>query len=387
MATALTKISAKKKKTTFVSSGRKSITAEERHIGVEVVNWLQVKDVEKAVYETLRHYNYFYDLKDGVKWVAAWIKKHMTKEDLLNYQEAEPWRTSMTAAGLCKMHMNGAPFDNKRIDWIKNKVQDAITAGAQSKKKTVVTTPTRMSPADIIKQRSSDFIAEIEEVLDTWTQGVWLDIENYSVYNELKKIDASSNVAKAIIDYYTPHKDELNELLQKKTPDLVEGYQHLTLPKKKELLKLITLILDDAEKFMTSKKAVRKTRTIKPKSAAQQVSKVLYLKESTEYKVTSVDPMNIIGASELYLFNVKYRTLIHVVTQSSSGFTIKGTTLQGIDADNTSKKMLRKPDEALKELMSMTKTKSLQFFNTIKTSPSAFTGRINEETIILKVYK
>jgi hypothetical protein len=29
----------------------------------------------------------------------------------------------------------------------------------------------------------------------------------------------------------------------------------------------------------------------------------------------------------------------------------------------------------------------LQFFNTIKTSPSAFTGRINEETIILKVYK
>ena len=160
-----------------------------------------------------------------------------------------------------------------------------------------------------------------------------------------------------------------------------------TLPKKKELLKLITLIIDDAEQFMTSKKAVRKTRTVKPKSAAQQVSKVLYLKESAEYKVTSVDPMNIIGASELYLFNVKYRTLIHVVTQSSSGFTLKGTTLQGIDADNTSKKMLRKPDEALKELMSMTKTKSLQFFNTIKTSPSAFTGRINEETIILKVYK
>ena len=386
MATTLTKISAKKKKTAFVSSGRKSITAEERHVGVEVVNWQQVKDVEKSVYDTLRHYNYFYDLKDGVKWVAAWMKKHMTKEDLLNYQEAEPWRTSMTAAGLCKMHMNGAPFNADRIAWIKNKLQEAIVYGSLNKKK-VVATPTRMSPADIIKQRTSDFIAEIEEVIDTWTEGVWLDIENYSVYNELKKIDASSNVAKAIIEYYTPHKDELNELLQKKTPDLVEGYKHLTLTKKKELLKLITVIIDDAEQFLTSKKAVRKTRTVKPKSAAQQVSKVLYLKESAEYKVTSVDPMNIIGASELYLFNVKYRTLIHVVTQSSSGFTLKGTTLQGIDVTNTSKKMLRKPDEALKELMSMTKAKSLQFFNTIKTTPSEFTGRINNETIILKVYK
>ena len=386
MATTLTKISAKKKKTAFVSSGCKSITAEERHVGVEVVNWQQVKDVEKSVYDTLRHYNYFYDLKDGVKWVAAWMKKHMTKEDLSNYQEAEPWRTSMTAAGLCKMHMNGAPFDANRIAWIKNKLQEAIVYGSLNKKK-VVATPTRMSPADIIKQRTSDFIAEIEEVIDTWTEGVWLDIENYSVYNELKKIDASSNVAKAIIEYYTPHKDELNELLQKKTPDLVEGYKHLTLTKKKELLKLITVIIDDAEQFLTSKKAVRKTRTVKPKSAAQQVSKVLYLKESAEYKVTSVDPMNIIGASEMYLFNVKYRTLIHVVTQSSSGFTLKGTTLQGIDVTNTSKKMLRKPDEALKELMSMTKAKSLQFFNTIKTTPSEFTGRINNETIILKVYK
>jgi hypothetical protein len=387
MATALTKISAKKKKTAFVSSGRKSITLEERHVGVEVVNWLQVEDMNKAVYETLRHYNYFYDLKDGVKWVAMWMKKHMTKEDLSNYQEAETWRTSMTAAGLCKMHINGAPFDADRIAWIKNKLQEAIVAGSLNKKKTVITTPTRMSPSDIIKQRTSDFIAEIEEVIDIWDEGVWLDVENYSVYNELKKIDASSNVAKAIIEYYTPFKDELNELLQKKTPDLVEGYQHLTLPKKKELLKLITLIIDDAEQFMTSKKAVRKTRVAKPKSATQQVSKVLYLKESVEYKITSVDPMNIIGASELYLFNVKYRTLAHVVTQSSSGFTLKGTTLQGIDATNTSKKMLRKPDEALKELMSMTKAKSLKFFSEIKTSPSEFTGRINNETIILKVYK
>lgn len=387
MATALTKISAKKKKTAFVSSGRKSITLEERHVGSEVVDWLQVKDMDKAVYETLRHYNYFYDLKDGVKWVATWMKKYMTKEDLSNYLEAEPWRTSMTAAGLCKMHMNGAPFDANRLAWIKNKLQEAITYGSLNKKKVVTTTTTRMNPADIIKQRTSDFIAEIEEVLDTWTKGVWLDIENYSVYNELKKIDASSNVAKAIVEYYAPFKDELNELLQKKTPDLVEGYQTLTLVKKKELLKLITLIIDDAEKFMTSKKAVRKTRVVKPKSITQQVSKVLYLKESAEYKVTSVDPMSIVGASELYLFNVKYRTLIHVVTQSSSGFTLKGTTLQGIDVTNTSKKMLRKPDETLKELMGMTKAKSLQFFNTIKTSPSAFTGRINEETIILKVYK
>jgi hypothetical protein len=49
--------------------------------------------------------------------------------------------------------------------------------------------------------------------------------------------------------------------------------------------------------------------------------------------------------------------------------------------------MLRKPAEALKELMGMTKAKSAKFFSDLKTSSSEFTGRINNETIILKVYK
>jgi len=382
----LSKTIAVKKKPT-INLGRKSITAEERHVGLETINWVGVRDVESAVYDTLRHYNYFYDLKDGVKWVEAWIKKNMTKEDLINYQAAETWRTSMTAASLCKMHMNGAPFDAKRIDWIKNKVNEAIAYGKASKNKVVAFEPTRQNPADIIKQRTSDFIANVEGVLDDFYRGVWVDSDSYSVYNELKKIDAPSNTAKGVFDYYTRIKEELEELLQKKTPDLVEAYANLTLAKKREYLKLIVAIVDDAQKYMNSKKAVRKTRVTKPKSATQQTSKIQYLKQSDEYQITSIDPTLIVGASELYLFNVKYRTLSRAISQSASGFALKGTTLQGIDIENTSKKMIRKPDETLKALMSLTKAKASKFYNDIKTKPSAFTGRINTETIILKAYK
>lgn len=379
------KTTVKKKPTTNL--GRKSITAEERHVGLETVNWVGVRDVESAVYDTLRHYNYFYDLKDGVKWVEAWIKKNMTKEDLVNYQAAENWRTSMTAAGLCKMHMNGAPFDSKRIDWVKGKVAEAIAYGKANKNKVVTSEPTRQNPADIIKQRTSDFIADVENVLDDFYRGVWVDSDSYSVYNELKKIDAPSNTAKGVFDYYTRIKEELEELLQKKTPDLVEAYAKMTLAKKREYLKLIVTIVDDAQKYMNSKKAVRKTRVAKPKSATQQIAKIQYLKEHAEYKITSIDPTLIVGASELYLFNVKYRTLARVVSQSASGFGLKGTTLQGIDLENSTKKMIRKPDETLKTLMSLTKAKASKFYTDIKTTANAFTGRINTETIILKAYK
>ena len=382
-----------KKKPVEVKIPRKSsVATEEKHVGYEIKDWTNVKDFDAAVYETLRHYNYFYDLKEATKWVTLWMKKNMTKEDLRAYQAAEPWRTSMTAASFCRMHTNGAPLDSKRIEWVKAKLKEAIDVGRKNlnvklQDDTTVVNLVRKTPAEIIRQKTSDFIAEIEEVIDTWSTGVWVDIENYSIYNELKKIDAPSNIAKATVEYYTPLKEELEELINKKTPDLVESYRHMTLKRRKEYLKLITVIIDDGERYLDSKKAVRKTRVAKPKSATQLVAKIKYLKESPEFKITSIDPSNIIGAEELWLFNVKYRTLIRCVTQAAAGFTLKGTTLQNMDVNNTNKKKLRKPDETLREIMSTTKAKIGRVYTDIKTKPSEFNGRINEDTIILKAFK
>lgn len=382
----LKSITAKKKKAPVVT-GRKSITAEERHIGVETVDWTNVQDVHRAMTDTLRHYNYFYDYKDAFKWAASWVKKYRTKEDYAAYMKCNQKYISTAIGGMCKMHQNGAPLTEKQVQWIHGKITEAILWSSRKASDDEEEVAPVKTIASIVKSNTSDFIAEIEAVLDDYYRGIWLDIENYSIYNELKKIDAPANTAKVVMEYYAPIKQEIEELIQKKTPDLVEAYKNMTLAKKKEYLKLLTLIVDDAEKYINSKKAIRKTRVAKPKSASQQVAKVQYLKESAEYKLTSVDPMNIVGASELYLFNVKYRTLAHVMTQSASGFTLKGTTLQGIDAANTSKKMVRKPNEMLKEFMSATKARASRLYADIKTTASEFTGRINSETIILKVYK
>ncbi len=53
---------------------RKSITTEEKHVGLETVDWIGVKDIHRATMDTLSHYRYINDTKDGVKWVSSWIK-------------------------------------------------------------------------------------------------------------------------------------------------------------------------------------------------------------------------------------------------------------------------------------------------------------------------
>lgn len=382
---ALKKITTKKKKPT-ISLGRKSISAEERHVGLETINWSNVKDIDRAVYDTLRHYNYFYDYKETFKWASAWVKAHRPK-DYSKFQKIEQWRISTTVGGMCKMHTNGAPFDAKRIEWINSKLDIAMRESVEVKEeKESKETPSK-TIADIVKEKTSEFISEVEFVLDEFHRGIWLDIENYSVYNELKKIDAPANMAKAVVDYYTPLKAELVELINQKTPDLVEGYSNMKPIQRKKYLALVSIIVDDAEKYLASKKAVRKTRVAKPKSATVQINKMQYQKDSAEFKVTSVDPITIIGASEVYLFSTKYRTLSHLVTSSTSGFSISGTTIQGVDLEKSKKKKLRKPEDVLSGIISSPKTKAIKVFNEVKSAEADAVGRVNSETIILKVIK
>ena len=365
---------------------------EEKHIGKETANFegMSGKKFDNAVKETLRHYGYFYDTKEGIKWAYEWVKKNYTKSNYANFREADTWRTPMTVCSLCKMMLNGAEFDENRMKWIKSKIDETIEYGKQKtkeKKSVEKTGPTRRSPAEIVKERTSDFIAEVEEAVDN------MDTE-FSAYEELQKTNAPYNTGKAVVDYYTPLLEELTELTARKPKkpsvdylQLVEGYSHLTKKKQKELLALVKSIVTESEKYMASKKAVRKTRAKKPVSTAQIVSKVKYLSESKEYQVTSVSPDNILGAKEVWLFNVKYRTLTKLNSSATTGLSVKGTTITNFDEDKCEKKKLRKPEEFLGQVAKTTKAKMNREFKNLRTKASSGNGRMNADTIILKVFK
>jgi len=95
---------------------------------------------------------------------------------------------------------------------------------------------------------------------------------------------------------------------------------------------------------MISKKATRKTRVKKVKSAGTQVSSLKYKKIDPDLKVTSVDPTRIIGASTVYLFNAKTRNLTKLETNKKTGFEVKGTTIQNVDIENCLTYNIRKPE-------------------------------------------
>lgn len=378
----------KKPKKPKVSNTRRHISIEELKIGQETTDWSSVpqSEYEHKIYETLRHYNYFNDSKETFKWACDWIKQNMSRQALNEFKASSDRMFSITAGGLCKIMLNGGKISVKAKQLVDNEIAMARQRGLQALTAEKPEVPQR-TIADIIKDNTSNFIAEVEVMLDDFYRGIHIDIENYSVYNELKKIDAPASIAKALIEYYTPLKAEIEELLTKKTPDLVEGYNHLSLKQKRDYLALLNVIISDSEKYLDSKKALRKTRIKKPKSIDQQVAKVKYLKDSAEYKLTSINPSNIIGCDQLYMFNTKTRQLIYLSTTDAGGFKINGTTVQNIDEKTSVRKTLRKPDEFLSEFMKASKTKAYGLYSKLTTKPAAANGRINDCMILLKAFK
>lgn len=241
------------------------------------------------------------------------------------------------------------------------------------------------SPMEIVREKSSDFIAEVEEVIDLFHNGVYVDVENYSVYNEMIKADLSAVSSKHVMDYYMPLKEELEELINKKTPDLVEGYRHLSIPQRKKYLKLIETIVSDAERYTLSKKAKRKPTKPKVKTADKQIAKLNFANESADYKLTSINPTSIVGAARLYTFNVKQRVLTEYISESPKGFEVKGSTLQGVDLDRSRAIRLRKPEEQLTIFLTKTPTAINKFWDTLTTKTiDNVNGRINKDTILLR---
>jgi len=155
--------------------------------------------------------------------------------------------------------------------------------------------------------------------------------------------------------------------------------------KQKRFKKFVDELVSDAERYMETKKAVRKVSKPKVKTASKQAEKVTYLKESSEYKVASIDPALIVKANRVYLFNTKERYMTELVAADFNGLSISGTTVLNYDEEKSRSTRLRKPEDFLPLVLNRTPIQLGKEWKNLTTKPAKFTGRINKHMIIMKV--
>ena len=354
-------------------------------------------------HSAMKYYRMESSSKELKAKVIDWMGKNSyDKKTIASFKKTKDNRCSLTvgsiAACLLKGMQSTRPDFNqgrdtatwlgkeiaKIIDEGKNDIdEDAVKASAETNK-SVVYVPT-------IQERTRDaallMTEEIEDAYESYqTDPEAFDPKAFKMLNLLKGKGAKAAHARIIRDFYAGDLAELNELSSGEADEqLKEGYKHRTRKQIKNFIAFLQEIEAACNMLMQEAKVNKKPRKTKTVSKDKLVAKLKFKKTDEPLKLVSVNPADIIGAQELWVFNSKTRKLGKYVAEEFKELGVKGTTITGFSEMKSVQKTLRKPVEQLAAFKAAGKVVLRKFLEDINAVDTKMNGRLNEETILLKV--
>jgi len=332
--------------------------------------------------------NYDYSNKDLKPDVIVWMQdsNNYSADQIKTFNIAPDNWCSASLCHLARAWRNGWILDDHEKGYMKKTIAEYINKFIDVKEQKPIekksATP-ELTIQDRIKLKINEHIGHFEEQQDLLSTVGKVDPKAFAY---LKKQNVPQNMLKGIAEPFMERLAEWQEAKAGTCEDLKEGYSHWQAKDYKKYFAFVEAILADIDAYAKTKKAVKVARVKKAPNKQKLVSKVKYAKDNTQYKVASVDPVSIIGATELYVFNVKTRKLGKYVADSHMAtLSIKGTTVTGFDTQASTQKTLRKPERQLPEFTGSSKAAKRKFLNGIKSVEIALNGRLNSDTILLHV--
>jgi hypothetical protein len=331
--------------------------------------------------------------------VINWMSQTgYTKEQIAQFKKTKDNRCGTTMGAIAANLLRGMPpvredFNDGRntAQWLGEAISKVVDEGkfdTDNDEVADVSVSVVVQPSiqERVREASYRMTEEIEDALEAFAQDPdTFDPKAFKLLNLLRGKEVKAAHARIIKDLYTRQHDELVEAATTKDEQLKEGYSHLS----KANLKKITLfyheILSACDMLMQEAKVNKKPRAKKAVPKDKLVSKLKYLKSEEKLKLVSINPTDIISAKELWIFNTKTRKLGKYVAAEYQELGVKGTSLTGFDPIKSVQKTLRKPEEQLKEFKAAGKVQLRKFLEDIKAVDIKLNGRINEDTVLLKV--
>jgi hypothetical protein len=242
-----------------------------------------------------------------------------------------------------------------------------------------------------IQERLREVALGMTEELENAYENFQNDPENFDpkafkVLNLLKSQQAKAAHARIIRDFYARDLAELEELASGKADEqLREAYSHRSKKQIKAFIAFLTEIKTACEMLAQEAKVNRAPRAKKAVPAEKIVGKLKYMKTNEPLKLVSINPADILGAKELWVYNTKNRKIGRYVAKEYGDLGVKGTSIINFDENLSIQKTVRKPEEKLKEFKAAGKVALRKFLDDINATDTKLNGRLNEETLLLKV--
>jgi hypothetical protein len=377
--------------------------ADEKYTGNEPI-WdydraltFSSEEFDHHLRKSLTYYNYYYSTKDLKKYVVAWLRQHEGKEGLHKldkttidrYARSADSLTPFTVCALVKSNERGMPLRDKHVEYILDAINRVLDMRADNdedfeEKKEVKKAEVKIvTIQDRMNEVAKKHILYFEMLEDALFTGETVDPK---AYEYLTKNNVPQVLIGKIQAVFEPRCAEVREARTTKDEDLKDAYSYMKAADYKRYDAFYDKLFADLTAYNQTKKATKKAAVRKPPAKEKLVKSLKYLKQDAGMKLVSINPVDIVGAEQLWVYNVKNRKLGRYVAEDQGGaLGVKGTTIIGFNENKSTQKTLRKPEEQVKAFLASNKVELRKFLDNIKTTEIKLNGRINADTILLKV--
>jgi hypothetical protein len=353
-----------------------------------------------ALARGLNWYHRFYNRKDAREMLAGYLDLHerVAEGKVMRKVDEGEFRLP-TFAWLSRMVLRGLDLTEHEMLALENEISRLIQtinkAKVVSKFTTAAKTGEEVAAAktniqETMREKAREAAGELEGLFDDFLNAGQPAKHSLRPIDEVSKKNVLPQHIAMIREVWTKKLNEMEDVLEGKDAQLVQAYSHYSKHQVKNTIKFIELVLSDLNSYISVKKTAKAPRARKIVPVEKIVSKMKYLKVfkdvASKLDLISLHPVKLHGSSEAWLYDTAKRKLHHLVADEySKTFTVKGSTVLGIDSAQSESKTLRKPTEQLKEIMG-SKPAARKFFKDIKAVATVPTGRTSDTMIILKAF-
>lgn len=331
----------------------------------------------------------FYNVEVDIKLKQTWAIKHWKDQgkDTTNFSLVGPGFFNQAGA-LAYMLKIGAPIQSDHIkyiddtyDMIKKKAEIAKKEKDEEEKKQQESGTKIKSAQEKMEENTIRVMSEIDGEFDNLIlNGTSFNIKKWFIQQRL-----NGPASMKVHDFYTKQLNELNSVFNGEADkDLIEGYSCYS---KRQIRQMRDFMQEVISACQTNKVLkIRAPKIAKEKPPAVLAAKMKYQPELAEFKIKSVHPSKIVGASEVWLYSTQYRRIYHYKVMDGMKLSVKGTVILNWDPEKSSCKIVRKPEIQVPDFHKSTQKNQAISYDAIKAVATKVNGRLNENHVILAVY-
>jgi hypothetical protein len=355
---------------------------------------VDVLDYENSLGRALNWYSVNADYKQRKQWLLSYLKVRNRTKEAQKIASVKKDYLFYTVGVLCRLVDRDQYLSEKHLALIQATIQKIVNADSSYKDEenlvdedSGTTSPVETKPKKVVslvntvEAAAAKIGADFDQFIDKYIDdGCPANIQFIIPEN------TAPAVLKKLREWYEPLRAEIAEAYSGTCEQLNEGYDFLKRVQLKRYNALLDSFMERCETLSKRKVVTRTLRKRKEKPPAVLVAKMNYLKEDANLKLDSINPADIIGKSELWVYNVKYKKLTVYRSLSDCNLTVKGSTLLNFDVDNSESKTIGRNLDFLPRIDNDTKRELNSSWKKLNAKSSVPNGRINKDTLLLRVF-